>query len=138
MIGVAFNHPLDTFATLPLIEERMLRKPERAEAFRECKDLAVHSLLAVRCLPALHRHPEPTRSDGHDRLLADAGPGFARRSVHRMRCPRRPALPLCVPRDVIDASGRSGEPCLSVHVPDALAPHRTALYERGASYTWLL
>ena len=33
--GVLFNHSLDTLATLPLIEGRMLRKAERAEAFRE-------------------------------------------------------------------------------------------------------
>ena len=33
--GVLFNHSLDIFATLPLIEGRMLRKAERAEPFRE-------------------------------------------------------------------------------------------------------
>merc|ERR1719498_1972670 len=32
--GVLFNHPLDTFVTLGLIEERMLRKEERREAFK--------------------------------------------------------------------------------------------------------
>ena len=32
--GVAFNHPLDTFVTLPLIEGRMLRRSARAAAFR--------------------------------------------------------------------------------------------------------
>ena len=32
--GVLFNHPLDTLVTLPLIEERMLRRPERAAAYR--------------------------------------------------------------------------------------------------------
>jgi len=31
--GVGFNHPIDTYATLPLIEERMLRRPERAERY---------------------------------------------------------------------------------------------------------
>lgn len=29
LAGVAFNHPLDTFVTLPLIEERMLKRRER-------------------------------------------------------------------------------------------------------------
>eukprot|EP01051_Picozoa_sp_SAG22_P016839 SAG22_NODE_2471_length_2534_cov_1.657495_1_plen_364_part_00 len=33
--GVLFNHSLDIFATLPLIEGRMLRKAERAGPFRE-------------------------------------------------------------------------------------------------------
>lgn len=33
--GVMFNHPLDTFVTLPLIEERMLRRSERAQAYRD-------------------------------------------------------------------------------------------------------
>ena len=32
--GVLFNHPLDTFVTLRLIEDRMLRRPERVRAFR--------------------------------------------------------------------------------------------------------
>ena len=32
--GVCFNHPLDTFVTLPLIEGRMLCKPERVALFR--------------------------------------------------------------------------------------------------------
>lgn len=33
--GVLFNHPLDTFVTLELIEERMMRRKERVEAFKE-------------------------------------------------------------------------------------------------------
>jgi len=33
--GVCFNHPLDTFVTLPLIEGRMASRPSRAAAFRE-------------------------------------------------------------------------------------------------------
>jgi len=33
--GVLFNHPLDTFVTLDLIETRMLRRPERVQAFKE-------------------------------------------------------------------------------------------------------
>jgi len=33
--GVLYNHPLDTFVTLPLIEERMMRRPERAALFQE-------------------------------------------------------------------------------------------------------
>ena len=32
--GVAFNHPVDTLATLPLIEGRMLRRPERAALYK--------------------------------------------------------------------------------------------------------
>lgn len=32
--GVLFNHPLDTFVTLGLIEERMLRREERRAAFQ--------------------------------------------------------------------------------------------------------
>jgi len=32
--GVCFNHPLDTFVTLGLIEERMLRRPERRAQFK--------------------------------------------------------------------------------------------------------
>jgi steroid 5-alpha reductase family enzyme len=32
--GVCFNHPIDTLATLPLIEARMLRRPERATLYR--------------------------------------------------------------------------------------------------------
>ena len=31
--GVLFNHPIDTLATLPLIEQRMLRRKERADAY---------------------------------------------------------------------------------------------------------
>ena len=34
VFGVAFNHPLDTFVTLPLIEGRMLRRKERVAAYR--------------------------------------------------------------------------------------------------------
>jgi len=33
--GVLFNHPLDTFVTLPLIEHRMLRRPERVKVYKE-------------------------------------------------------------------------------------------------------
>ena len=33
--GVAFNHPLDTLVTLPLIEARMLGRQARAAAYRE-------------------------------------------------------------------------------------------------------
>ena len=33
--GVVFNHTLDTLVTLPLIEARMLRVEQRAEAYRE-------------------------------------------------------------------------------------------------------
>ena len=33
-LGVLYNHPLDTLVTLPLIEARMARRPERREAFR--------------------------------------------------------------------------------------------------------
>ena len=33
-LGVCFNHPLDTFVTLRLIEKRMLRREERREAYR--------------------------------------------------------------------------------------------------------
>uniref|UniRef100_A0A7S4PTD8 Steroid 5-alpha reductase C-terminal domain-containing protein n=1 Tax=Alexandrium monilatum TaxID=311494 RepID=A0A7S4PTD8_9DINO len=32
--GVCFNHPIDTLATLPLIEGRMLRRPERVALYR--------------------------------------------------------------------------------------------------------
>jgi len=32
--GIAFNHPLDIFVTLGLIEERMLKRPERREAYK--------------------------------------------------------------------------------------------------------
>ena len=33
--GVCFNHPLDTFITLPMIEKRMLHRPERAEIYKD-------------------------------------------------------------------------------------------------------
>ena len=33
--GVAYNHPLDTLVTLPLIEQRMLAKPARAALYRD-------------------------------------------------------------------------------------------------------
>ena len=33
--GVLFNHPLDTFVTLPLIEDRMLRRPKRVKVFQD-------------------------------------------------------------------------------------------------------
>jgi steroid 5-alpha reductase family enzyme len=42
--GVLFNHPLDTLVTLPMIEQRMLRRPERVAAFKEyqqCTSLIV-------------------------------------------------------------------------------------------------
>ena len=32
--GVAFNHPVDTLVTLPLIEGRMLRRPDRAALYK--------------------------------------------------------------------------------------------------------
>jgi protein-S-isoprenylcysteine O-methyltransferase Ste14 len=36
--GVCFNHPIDSFATLQLIEERMVSRPERVKAWEEyCK-----------------------------------------------------------------------------------------------------
>jgi len=36
--GVCFNHPLDTFVTLKLIEDRMLRRPERAEIYKKYQE----------------------------------------------------------------------------------------------------
>jgi steroid 5-alpha reductase family enzyme len=40
--GVLFNHPIDTFATLQLIEERMKRRPERLKAFEDyCKRTSI-------------------------------------------------------------------------------------------------
>jgi steroid 5-alpha reductase family enzyme len=53
-LGVLLNHSLDTLVTLPLIEGRMLRKPEREAAFREyCRKT---SLLV----------PMPRRGSVHD------------------------------------------------------------------------
>merc|ERR1712048_641096 len=34
-LGVLFNHPLDTFVTLQLIEGRMMKRKERLAAFKE-------------------------------------------------------------------------------------------------------
>eukprot|EP00966_Prymnesium_polylepis_P011356 261620-Prymnesium_polylepis.1 len=57
--GVCFNHPIDTLATLPLIENRMLRRPERAALFRAYQQ---RTSLLVPCL--LYTSPSPR--DAHE------------------------------------------------------------------------
>jgi len=56
-IGVLYNHPLDTFVTLPLIEERMMRRPERAALFKRYQECT--SLI----LPLPWRRQDTAKSD---------------------------------------------------------------------------
>ena len=64
-LGVLFNHPIDTFATLPLIEARMLRRYGRFDVIIvgldpfSCFSALLHPTRAVR--HALHSHSTATQ-----------------------------------------------------------------------------
>lgn len=53
--GVLYNHPLDSFVTLGLIEARMLRRPERVEAY---KAYQARTSILIPMPPRTHVHAE--------------------------------------------------------------------------------